>query len=168
MLITPEYRALNVQMHEEIPRYGTSGQKWVDPVQALAEAVGARTVLDYGCGKGTLGDGLRRLKVFEYDPAIPGKQELPESAGVVVCTDVMEHVEPAFTRAVVAQLCALATRAVFVVVCCIEGDRMLPDGRPAHINVRSAAEWASLFGEFGDFQPVPCGPDEYAAQWRKA
>ena len=167
MLITPSYRAMNAEMHRSIPRYGTSGHKWASQVQALAQEVGARTVLDYGCGKGTLTASLSGLKVFEYDPAIPGKDVLPESAGVVVCTDVMEHVEPEFTDEVVAQLCALATRAVFVVVCCVEGDRLLPDGRPAHINVHSREWWADTFRQFGGFEASPCGADEYAAVWRK-
>src|SRR5690606_27925151 len=113
-LITPEYLALNAELHRRVRTYGTGGHKWAPHVRRIVAATGAKSVLDYGCGKGTLRRALRGVKVHEYDPAVPGKETLPRSAGVVVCTDVMEHVEPECTEAVIAHLCGLATRAVFV------------------------------------------------------
>lgn len=167
MLITPDYLALNAELHAREPRYGTSGHKWAEQVRSIVEQTQAKSVLDYGCGKGTLKASLPGLKVFEYDPAVPGKTTLPASAGVVVCTDVMEHVEPECTDAVIAHLCAQATRAVFVVVCCIEGERRLPDGRLAHINVHPAAWWHERFSAVGQFQQLPSRDDEYVALWVK-
>ena len=34
------------------------------------------------------------FEIKEYDPAIPGKDSLPEPADIVVCSDVLEHIEP--------------------------------------------------------------------------
>lgn len=164
-LITEDYRALNMRLHDREPRYGTSGHNWAAEVRSIVDRTGAKSVLDYGCGKGTLKAALQGLKVFEYDPAVPGKSSLPSSAGVVVCTDVMEHVEPECTDAVIAHLCGKATRAVFVVVCCIEGERLLDDGRPAHVNVHPQAWWHERFSAFGKFEQLPSSEDEYVALW---
>ena len=98
MLITPEYRALNAELHARVPAYGTGGHKWASTIREIVQRTGAKSVLDYGCGKGTLRKVRRPIRVHEYDPAIPAKANLPASAGVVVCTDVMEHVEPGSFR----------------------------------------------------------------------
>jgi len=165
-LITPEYLALNAELHRRVRTYGTGGHKWAPHVRRIVAATGAKSVLDYGCGKGTLRRALRGVKVHEYDPAVPGKETLPRSAGVVVCTDVMEHVEPECTEAVIAHLCGLATRAVFVGVSCRVGRKKLADGRPAHINVQPPAWWRERFNRIGDFEQWPSPPDEYVALWR--
>lgn len=166
-IITPEYRALNAEMHERVPAYGTGGHKWADVVRSIVSETGAKSVLDYGCGKGTLRAALRPLKVHEYDPAVPGKESLPSSAGVVVCTDVMEHVEPECTDEVIRHLCGLATRAVFVAVACRASGKLLADGRTAHINVQPPAWWHERFSAVGTFVQLASAEDEYVALWVK-
>lgn len=167
-LITDEYRALNAELHQRVPAYGTGGHKWADFVRELVKETGAKSVLDYGCGKGSLRAALRPITVHEYDPAIEGKGTPPSSAGVVVCTDVMEHVEPECTDAVIAHLCGLATRAVFVAVACRTGGKRLADGRPAHIHVQNKEWWRAKFSEFGEFLQAPSSDDEYVALLVKA
>lgn len=79
MLITPEYAALNRELHERRPDYGTGGHKWANWVRVYCEKRGFTSVLDYGCGKGTLAEALEGsgLDVREYDPAVPGKDARP-------------------------------------------------------------------------------------------
>lgn len=164
-LITPEYCALNAELHARVPAYGTGGHKWADVIRGIVEETGAKSVLDYGCGKGSLKKALRPIKVHEYDPAIKGKDALPSSAGVVVCTDVMEHVEPDCAENVIWNLCWLASRAVFVAVSCRVGGKRLADGRPAHINVQPQAWWHERFTEAAPFVQLASGEDEYVALW---
>lgn len=164
-LITPEYALLNAELHTRVPAYGTGGHKWADMVRSIVAETGAKSVLDYGAGKGSLKAALRGLKVYEYDPAVPGKETPPASAGVVVCTDVMEHVEPECTDAVIVHLCGLATRAVFVGVSCRVGGKRLADGRPAHVNVQPATWWHERFSAVGEFEQLQSPEDEYVALW---
>lgn len=164
MLITPRYLELNAELHRRMASYGTGGHRWAGFVRDLAAG---GSVLDYGCGKGTLKQALPEMDVREYDPAIPGKDAAPERADIVVCGDVMEHVEPEFTLHVLADLCRLATRAVFVVISCKPSKKKLADGRGAHIHVKPAAWWAAVLQEFGDFESVPTDEGEFAAVWRK-
>ena len=50
-------------------------------IRRLIQATGSASLLDYGCGKGTLKPAIASinpdLTVLEYDPAIPGKDALP-------------------------------------------------------------------------------------------
>ena len=71
MLISEDYRELNKQLHESRPDYGTSGGKWALRIEELANSLGAITILDYGCGKQTLGMALSHLLIAGYDPARP-------------------------------------------------------------------------------------------------
>jgi hypothetical protein len=176
MLITPEYRALNAKLHQRAPLYGTSGHKHAEQVRQLAQALGAPrknvTVLDYGCGKGTLGAALhfsdRGFYLFEYDPAIPGKDTPPEPADLVVCGDVLEHIEPECLDAVLDDLQRLTKRFVLLTVATRAAQRTLPDGRNTHLIVEDADWWLPKLlarwrlKSFGD-QP---GEFQMIGEWR--
>ena len=93
-LITDAYREQNRALHASNEHYGTSGKAWAPEVRVLADW-GRKAILDFGCGKATL---ARRLgpayRVTSYDPCIEGLDATPEPHPVVVCGDVLEHVEP--------------------------------------------------------------------------
>jgi hypothetical protein len=92
-LVSPGYRATLKAMHER-QRWGADGAKHADAVRALAEKVQAATILDYGCGRGDAGEGDGADPGQSgYDPGIPGKEGMPKPCDLVVCTDVLEHVE---------------------------------------------------------------------------
>lgn len=148
MLISEPYRALNVELHGRVPAYGTGGYRWAPVVDLLSCVLKAQTVLDYGCGKGTLREALG-AHVREYDPAIPGKDGRPARADIVCCLDVLEHVEPDCLSAVLADLVSLSGKALLLDVSCKLGGKLLADGRPAHINVQPAAWWKEKLAPLG-------------------
>jgi hypothetical protein len=138
--LSPAYRQLNQQLHDERPDYGVAGGDHAQMVLGLVEQFGLRSVLDYGCGKGALAAALP-WPIWEYDPAIPGKDEEPRPADLVVCTDVLEHVEPDYLPAVLADLQRCATGLLYVVVHTAAANKALPDGRNAHLTQEPAAWW---------------------------
>lgn len=144
MLITDDYREQNAQLHRET-KWGESGQHSADIVLAAFEILGIKDMLDYGCGRGTLKSTLKKIglpnKIYEYDPAIPGKDTMPQPADFVTCTDVLEHVEPECIEAVLDHLYELTNRYAFFIISCKEASRKLPDGRNAHILVRPPDWW---------------------------
>lgn len=159
MLITPEYLELNRTLHTQRPDYGTSGKRWATCVNELLQATGSVSVLDYGCGKGTLKRSLPDVDVREYDPAIAGKDAAPAPADLVVCTDVLEHIEPECIDAVLGDIMGLAGKSALLAICCIEsinpgGGKRLPDGRPAHILVRPPEWWAEKLSKYGEFRQI--------------
>lgn len=144
-MISDGYRKLNAQLHELSPAYGTSGQRYVADVLKLMREHDLVTVLDYGSGKGTLKRNLPDRDVREYDPAIPGKDSRPEPADLIVCTDVLEHVEMEHLDAVLRDLQSLCLGLLYVVVSTVPAVKTLPDGRNAHLVVQSADWWRGKF-----------------------
>lgn len=142
MLITESYRELNKRLHETNPAFGISGQKYVEEVKNLSEYIKADSILDYGCGKGTLKNSLSVSGIVkEYDPAIPGKDFPPEPADLVVCTDVLEHIEPECLDDVLADISRLTKKAAYLVVATFPAKKSLPDGRNAHLIQRNRSFW---------------------------
>jgi hypothetical protein len=144
MLISDEYRALNAELHRSSPAYGTSSAEWANRVNELCQAHQIKTALDYGCGKGTLSKSLPRSRPYRmagYDPAIPGQDTLPARAELVICTDVLEHVEPECLSNVLTHIDGLAERFIFFVIHTGPAKKVLPDGRNAHMLIEPAWWW---------------------------
>lgn len=141
MLITEEYRNLNRKLHESRPDYGTSSQKWINLVRDICSKANSVDILDYGCGKSLLKRGLGdAYEVTEYDPAVPGKDSIPEPHDIVICTDVMEHIEPELLDNVLDDLKRVTKKVLFMTVATRPAVKTLEDGRNAHL-IQKDYEW---------------------------
>jgi hypothetical protein len=145
-LISPKYVVMQRLLHGQPRGYGGRGDKWAPVVVALIAEHGASSVLDYGCGQGSLRRAVMAtsrpgLRFDEYDPAIPGKDGRPGFADLVVITDVLEHIEPERLDAVFAHLKLLARKAIFAVISLKDSNKVLADGRNAHLIIRPANWW---------------------------
>jgi 2-polyprenyl-3-methyl-5-hydroxy-6-metoxy-1,4-benzoquinol methylase len=166
-LISPAYLQEQIRLHAQPRGYGQRGSKWAKTVLRIADEFQCRTVLDYGCGQGSLAVALTgTLAVSEYDPAIRGKESLPEPADLVVCTDVLEHVESPKIYAVVGHLARLTKKKLFLVVSLVETAKTLSDGRQAHILIRNVDWWKYLLRahHFNVIRELQVGPKE---KWHK-
>jgi len=143
MLISDEYRHANAEMHAQKAHYGSNGHRNAKVVRDLLAMHQCATVLDYGCGKGTLAAALRTVdvEVNEYDPAIPGKDHAPFPADLVACTDVLEHIEPECLGEVLDDLRRLTRKVLFVAVHTGPAAKTLPDGRNAHLIQQPPSWW---------------------------
>lgn len=144
-LITDEYRELNEKLHASNEAYGVSGQKWAGTITDLAVAAGTQDILDYGCGKSTLAKNLP-FKIQQYDPAIEKYAKLPEPADIVVCTDVLEHIEPELLGEVLDHLASLVKRVGFFTAATRPAVKTLEDGRNAHLIQEDARWWKCSLG----------------------
>lgn len=135
-----EYKAIQEQFHRDRPDYGTSSAKHVDPILGIAEQLGTRDILDFGAGKAQLQKGIP-FPIQNYDPFIPEYSKRPEPADLVVCTDVLEHIEPECLKAVLDDLRSLTKKIIFLDVACRPASKTLPDGRNAHIIQESPNWW---------------------------
>ena len=147
MLITEDYIAQNKALHVVSLEYGTGSIRWVDQVTKLCETIGTKDVLDYGCGKAALVYRMRDegYSVQGYDPALEPFAGRPEPADVVVCTDVLEHIEPDCINAVLDDLRDLTKKAAFFVVSTRPARKVLPDGRNAHLIQAHSNQWLAEF-----------------------
>jgi 2-polyprenyl-3-methyl-5-hydroxy-6-metoxy-1,4-benzoquinol methylase len=110
-------------------------------VRYLVKRHGLSDVLDYGCGKQTLARALADLKVIGYDPAFEELSAPPSPADLVVCGDVLEHVEPEHLDSVFDDLARCTRRLAFLVVATRPARKQLADGRNAHLSQMSASRW---------------------------
>ena len=153
--ISDQYKEVLIQTHIDRPAWGGGNMR--DPndpqhrknknVEAYAktlvatwESVGRGTVLDYGCGKGWLASYFP-VPIQEYDPGLPGKDILPEPADLVICTDVMEHVELDYLEAVLTDLQRVTAKRAIFLIHCAHAKTNLSDGRNTHLIVQDSDWW---------------------------
>lgn len=150
--IIEQYR----QLHEKgIWFKGTAIKGYIGVIGDLIKRTGAKTLLDYGCGKAMF---YLERKVHEdwgvplpylYDPGFHKvghtiHREPPPKGMVfdgVICTDVLEHVEN--PEEVLDELFAYANKFLFLTISCMPSDpkKKLPDGRGVHISIFPPEWW---------------------------
>jgi len=139
MLISNSYKAIQTEYHKERDDYGRSGHRWGDKVQQWAQQLGSREILDYGSGKQTLQKSLP-FPITNYDPCTPGYDTIPAPHDFVVCTDVLEHIEPKCLDDVLDHLANLTKKLIFLSVATRPAKKFLPDGRNAHL-IQEDPDW---------------------------
>lgn len=137
--ISATYKDLNRQLHETNLAYGIGGQRHAELVMKIARNLGTTSILDYGCGKGYLAKHIP-FPIWEYDPAIPGKDESPRPADLVVCTDVLEHIEPDHIIPVLADLQRVTKKVGYFTINTGPAGKFLADGRNAHL-IQNDKQW---------------------------
>lgn len=153
-------RFQNVSAAKTYP--GDSMPRHAGEIKAMIDAHRARTILDYGSGKGCqyqqvqvkLTDGrvFPTIPAFWgvesvtcYDPAYEPFKQLPQiQFDGVVCTDVLEHIPEDDLPWIVEELFGFARRFVYVNVACYPAMKRLPNGENAHCTVRPTAWWDTL------------------------
>lgn len=168
---SPRYRELLVQ-YQDLHRHGerrmnlpaektyngTSLPRHAARIKELVDAHGARTLLDYGSGKGQqyqplevrLSDGRQFASIPEfwgvavtcYDPAYEPFRQLPSGTfDGVVSTDVLEHCPEDDIGWILEEMFGYARKFVFANVACYPAMKHLPNGENAHCTVRPKAWW---------------------------
>lgn len=143
--ISEAYRAEQAALHEKY-NYGTASIQWAATVANIINAFEIKSVLDYGAGRGNLLKSLakHKLPVIEfqmYEPAMPQWSAKPDPAELVCSIDVAEHVEPEFTENYLDELQRLTKRIAFITIHCGPAQKVLSDGRNAHLVQQPPAWW---------------------------
>jgi 2-polyprenyl-3-methyl-5-hydroxy-6-metoxy-1,4-benzoquinol methylase len=162
--ISEEYRSMQTKLHEN-PNYGVASVQYAPIVAQIIQQLQVTELLDYGAGKGRLGQTLatllkQPLTVHHYDPAIPEWAGAPKPCGMVCCIDVLEHIEPEFLDNVLDHLQSLVGRVGFFTVHIGPAIKVLPDGRNAHLIQEPSSWWLPKMMErfeLNHFQRVPQG-----------
>lgn len=145
-LISPEYISQLRQLHDSSQTFGASGGKIAAKVAELAEEYKTVDILDYGCGKGELMKALS-FPIHQYDPAVPGFETVPQPHDLVVCNDVLEHVQPEYIEAVLDDLKRVIHKVGYFLVATRPAKKTLPDGRNSHLLVHTADWWLDKLRE---------------------
>ena len=140
-MISDEYKAQLSQLHQERADFGTTSPMYAGMIKTLIGKYEPEGLLDYGAGKQALKQALGiKDGYFAYDPAIEEIAHTPEPQDLVICSDVLEHVELGYVPKVIEDLARVTKKAGFFVIHTGPAMHHLPDGRNAHI-VQEPASW---------------------------
>lgn len=142
-MISDSYRRLCEEAHAKRESFGNSGQLHAEKVLKFSEMIKSSDILDYGCGKGSLQTQIP-FPIKQYDPCIPEHSKRPEPADLVVCTDVLEHIEPEYLADVLDDLKRVTQDSMYLVVSTRRAAKKLSDGRNCHLIVENAQWWLNL------------------------
>lgn len=169
---SPRYREL-VKMYGQLhaegdPEKGIPAERMFDgrslPPQALRIAdiireTGAKTILDYGAGKGQqyqpqpieLPDGSSHASVAEwwgvepvtcFDPGHEAFSTLPQGTfDGVISTDVMEHCPEEDLPWILGEIFGYARKFVYLSVAQYPAQKILPNGENAHCTLEPTEWW---------------------------
>lgn len=147
-MIRQEYVEQLKQHREEYPEWGGSAVMNCGDniVRYLRRHKTVTSVLDFGCGTGSLASFVRAridryLDWHEYDPSVPGKDKAPtRDFGVILSVDVLEHVERESLTETLNWINEHCNRQLHHIDCNTNWAQ-LPDGRDVHVLVQSPDAW---------------------------
>ena len=149
MLISDSYRQQNAVLHEDAnAHYGVAGKAYIPMLTGMFLDYECTSILDYGCGKGKISKLRPNLPIRNYDPAIPEFSDLPGPADLVICLDVMEHIELECLDEVLFHIESLIKKVGLISVSTRLAQKSLPDGRNAHLIVEEPEWWIPQFLKF--------------------
>lgn len=162
-LISEQYRKEQEALHAR-GNYGTASIAFADAVTELIDKTGAKSLLDYGCGRMcNLAKHIcpgHDVEYIAYDPGVPELAKEAEPADLVACIDVLEHIEPELLDNVLADLRRCVLGFGFFTIHTGPAVKVLSDGRNAHLIQEPAAWWLpkimALF-ELRAFRALPNG-----------
>lgn len=151
-----QYRHLHRRQASHLNMLGS--WTWEQRVVDLVFGFERRSILDYGCGAGTLVRGLREhfatmrvpCEVAGYDPFMPEFCARPSGKwSVVVTEDVLEHIPEGDLPDTLDELRGLTQYAQFHHIANWPARHRLPDGSDPHVTQRPYTWWRRLFGRMG-------------------
>lgn len=171
-LISDEYRQLQEALHGD-PLYGVASVQYAPLVAEHIRRHRIKVLLDYGAGKGRLGEELDwlvpwALEVRRYDPAVPRYAAPPDPSPFVACIDVLEHIEPPLLPNVLDDLARVTADMGLFTVHTGPAGKVLADGRNAHLIQRPASWWLPQLMERFELLQFSAMPHGFWTVVRKA
>lgn len=144
-----QYEAL----HREGSFLGVACIDHAKEIQRFIRRVGGVDMIDYGCGAGRQ-YLVHRMHyywgvdvVVPYDFAVPEFSKKPlQPRDVVICCDVLEHLEQEQIPEVLDEIFSYAKKGVFLTACDRPARKILPDGRNAHLCIKPKSWWLDVIG----------------------
>ena len=143
-IINPDYQAQLSEMHSK--GQFVRGGKLLKSLNPFFKQYQPSSVLDYGCGHGGLMAAIKEaypaMQVEGYDPGNPEHNRMPKrSFDAVISGDVFEHIEPEHLDATLQLISSKILRCGWFRIACYPAKKHLPDGRNAHLIIKSPDWW---------------------------
>lgn len=150
-----QYKDLHLykELHQHNNKYGNTGHIYAVFIKKyLQKYSNIATILDFGCGKGTLKQELK-LDIDEYDPAIPGKETIPKNTyDLIITTDVLEHLYITEIPTICEEFLLLRPKRMLHFINTAEAKQILPDGTNAHKTIKNGTWWKNMLLQCTKYQ----------------
>jgi 2-polyprenyl-3-methyl-5-hydroxy-6-metoxy-1,4-benzoquinol methylase len=151
-MISAEYKSIlesingleNFGKRKKLPRY----------LETIIDEYSPTSILDFGCGVGSLVNTLAlkypQKNIYGYDPGNENFSNKFENQkfDLVISTDVLEHIEPEFLDQTLEFLKEKSNR-FYHLIALAPSKVILPDGRNAHLILKSKDWWRDKFVKLG-------------------
>lgn len=145
--VSKEYKERLQAYREKRKNWGGISMGKIQKVFGLAAINQCKSILDYGAGASHLKNGLKdlfpdhTLQINEYEPSIKELNVEPKESDLVVCVDVLEHVEPEKIDAVLDHIKEKTLKLAYIVVCTVPAQGTFDDGSNLHLIVEDHEWW---------------------------
>ena len=147
-----EYKKFHAVKDTNYP--GNNLKPQLQHIKDLVQDTKAKTLLDYGCGKGLQYTKWKHHEEFGvmpalYDPAVPEYEQLPDGPfDGVYSTDVLEHISKEQIPETFDKLFSRADKFVFLSICTQPALTILPNGENAHCTVEPIEFWVTMIEKY--------------------
>jgi len=164
-----EYTNLHEKGNETVPAHkmfnGISLAFYIpDLMEVVLNKEKAKSILDYGCGKGKLyssteyntikldkkgrrlNNSLPNLWQLDYyalyDPGYKEHSKLPKGKyDGVICTDVIEHIDENDCDWILDEIFSYGRKFVYLTIACYKALKTFDNGKNVHVNVQTPEYW---------------------------
>lgn len=151
-MLSEEYREQLRELHkpkEDGRTWGATASRRVYEIAEWLRVDGPHaTMLDYGSADGKFQKQLRRrlpefnsMEIVEYDPGVEGRENNNIPCDFVLCSDVLEHIEPHYLEDVLDDLQRCTLKYGLFYIAMYPEKQFLPDGRNAHLIIEDTKFW---------------------------
>lgn len=149
--LAKEYMA----MHAKKKFSGISLQPHISEIERLIKEYDCKTILDYGCGQGSLHKKKKLGEVTLYDPYyIPYSKKPSGNFDMVICTDVMEHIPEQEVGKVLAELIEYTDKILFLSISTVPAKKTFSNGENVHLTVKPKEWWELMISTAKDIKIV--------------
>ena len=129
----------------------------LEHIVELVKLTDAKSLLDFGCGKGKQYSGWGELTAHItlgmmpalYDPGVKEFEEIPEGKfDGVYSTDVMEHIPKEELPDALEIIFSKARKFVFLAICTQPAMQLLPNGENAHCTLERIDWWKEIVEKY--------------------
>lgn len=155
-LISNNYKILNNKLHQTNKEYGSSTLRYKDIILDLINKYKFTSIIDYGCGKQIAKTFLPKEIIYiPYDPAFEELNKVPLPSEFLICTDVLEHIEPLYLDNVLKTINNITLKICFLTIALRPAKKILEDGRNAHLIIENRDFWINkINNNFKNFKII--------------
>lgn len=160
-LVSSEYRNLLEEKHSKWKgMWGGHINTKIKFIYKYALEYDCKSILDYGAGSSHFINDINKLypdhsfTINEYEP---GRKELakdPPVSDMIVCLDVLEHIEPEKLDNVLEHIYNKTNKIMYFSACTVPAHGTFPNGQNLHLIIENKEWWEEKLSKYFTFKDL--------------